>query len=66
MKASEAKEKYESHISQTYGGEFAATVQRFQDGFLNDGVCKDADRAFSKAVETALRLLSVIKIKSAQ
>ena len=60
----DAEDIYLSHIDQPYGKVFAATVGRFQEGFLRDKVCRDIDDAFSKAVDAAVRLLDVIKVKA--
>ena len=55
---------YLKHASAPYGKLFADTVVRFQVGFFAEGVCPDADSAFDRAVETAIRLLPAIKIKA--
>jgi hypothetical protein len=52
---------YMDHVDQPYGKEWAKTVGRFQEGFLRDKVCRDLDTAFTKAVDTSLRLLPAIK-----
>ena len=60
----EAEDIYIHHADQPYGKAWAETVGRFQEGFLRDKVCSDLDSSFLKAVDTALRLLPVIKLKS--
>lgn len=59
-------EAYLTHSKALYGKLFADTVTRFQIGFVADGVCPDAESAFDRAVEAAVRLLPVIKIKAQQ
>ena len=46
------------------GSIYADTVGRYQDGFLADGVTSDLDAAFCRAVDTAERLLPVLRIKA--
>lgn len=53
---------YISHIDQPYGKRYAATVGRFQEGFLRDRVCGDLDAAFARAVETTEKLIPVLRI----
>jgi hypothetical protein len=65
MTAHDADDIYLAHVDQPYGSEWAATVGRFQEGFLRDGVCRDLDSAFAKAVDTATRLLPAIKARAA-
>ena len=57
---------YLTHSKAPYGKLFADTVARFQVGFVADGVCPDAESAFDRAVEAAVRLLPAIKIKAQQ
>lgn len=65
MTAYDAEDIYLTHIDEPYGAEYAATVGRFQEGFLADKVCTDLDAAFARAVETAERLLPAIRAKAA-
>ena len=65
MTAYDADDFYLSQIDLPHGKEFAATVGRFQEGFLADRVTADVDVAFAKAVDAAKRLLPVIIAKSA-
>ncbi len=65
MTAHNAEDVYLMHVDKPYGKEWAATVGRFQEGFLRDKVCRDLDSAFAKAVDTAQRLLPAIKAKAA-
>ena len=58
--ACEAEDIYLAHVDEAYGADWADTVGRFQEGFLRDGVCRDLDDAFARAVDTARRLLPVI------
>ena len=58
----DAESIYLSHVDQPYGKHFAATVGRFQEGFLRD-VTSDSDKAFKMAVDSSVRLLSVIKLR---
>lgn len=60
-----AEDHYLDHVDAPYGGDFAATVGRFQEGFLEDRVCRDLDEAFAKAVDATLRLLPVIIARNA-
>jgi hypothetical protein len=62
MNAYEADAHYLAHVDQPYGKAFAATVGRFQEGFLRDKT-PDIDEAFALAVEATMRLLPVIKLK---
>jgi len=64
MTKHDADDVYLSHVDKPYGKEWAETVGRFQEGFLRDKVCRDLDAAFAKAVDTAQRLLPVIKAKA--
>ena len=48
---------YIGHIDQPYGVDYAASVGRFQEGFLRDKVCRDLDAAFERAVEVCELLL---------
>lgn len=59
----DAETIYLSHVDQTYGEMFAATVGRFQEGFLKDKT-GDLDEAFALAVDAAVRLLPAIKVKA--
>ena len=59
----DAEDTYIAHIDTPYGKQFAATVGRFQEGFLRDKT-PDLDEAFALAVDAAVRLLPVIKIKA--
>ena len=54
---------YVYHIAQPYGKHFAATVGRFQEGFLRDKT-SDIDEAFALAVDAAVRSLTVIKLRA--
>ncbi len=54
---------YLSHVDQPYGKMFAATVGRFQEGFLKDKT-DDLDEAFALAVDASVRLLPAIKAKA--
>jgi len=65
MTAYDALNVYLMHVDKPYGKEWADTVGRFYEGFLRDKVCRDLDSAFAKAVDTAQRLLPVIKAKAA-
>jgi len=65
MTAHDAENIYLAHIDEPYGAEYAATVGRFQEGFLADKVSTDLDDAFARAVDCAERLLPAIKIKAA-
>jgi len=65
MTAYDAEDVYLIHIEKPYGKEWAETVGRFQEGFLRDKVCRDLNSAFTKAVDTAQRLLPAIKAKAA-
>jgi len=65
MTAYDALNVYLMHVDKPYGKEWADTVGRFHEGFLRDKVCRDLDSAFAKAVDTAQRLLPVIKAKAA-
>lgn len=60
----EAEDIYVIHIDEPYGKIFANVVGNFQEGFLRDKVCRDVDAAFARAVETALKMLPVIKAKA--
>lgn len=60
----DADDIYASHVDQPYGRQFAETVGRFQEGFLRDKVCRDLDDAFARAVDAAVRLIPVLKIKA--
>lgn len=60
----DADDIYLSHVDEPYGREYAATVGRFQEGFLRDRVCRDVDDAFARAVEAAGGLIPAIKIKA--
>ena len=53
---------YLNHVDQPYGVRYAATVGRFQEGFLRDKVCRDLSAAFERAVEVTERLVPVLKI----
>lgn len=53
---------YLAHVDQPYGKRFAATVGRFQEGFLRDRVCDDLDDAFARAVDAAVRLVPALKL----
>lgn len=55
---------YLAQVDQPHGALFAASVGRFQEGFLADRVTTDIDVAFSRAVEAAARLLPVIIAKA--
>ena len=65
MDICKATDLYIGHIDQPYGGTYAQTVGRFQEGFLRDKVCADLDEAFARAVDCAERALTTIKIKAA-
>lgn len=52
---------HEHAFHPVYGQRFADAVGMYQEGFLADGVCRDLDAAFARAVNTATRLLPVIK-----
>ena len=43
-----AEDFYLAHVDQPYGGDFADTVGRFQEGFLADRVTDDLDEAFAE------------------
>lgn len=64
MASFQAEDIYISHVDQVYGKQYAATVGRFQEGFLADKVCSDIDDAFSRAVDAAERLVPAMKIKA--
>ncbi len=57
-----ADDIYLDHIDQPYGKRFAATVRRFQEGFLRDRVCTDLDDAFARAVDAAVRLVPALEL----
>ncbi len=59
----DAESIYLDHIDQPYGKYFAATVGRFQEGFLRDKT-DDLDEAFALAVDAAVRSLTVIKLRA--
>lgn len=65
MTHASAEDTYLDHIDQPYGKRFAATVGRFQEGFLRDKVCTDIDDAFARAVDAAERLVPVFKLAGA-
>ena len=65
MNAYDAEDIYLNHIDEPYGAEYAATVGRFQEGFLADKVCADLDAAFFRAVKCAERLLPAIRARAA-
>ena len=60
-----ANDLYISRIDEPFGKQYAATVGRFQEGFLADKVCTDIDQAFARAVDAAERALPVIKERAA-
>ena len=62
MTAADPTDTYLSHVDQPYGNRYAATVGRFQEGFLRDKVCTDLDQAFAKAVDATERLIPVLKL----
>ena len=64
MTFEEAQTIYLEHIDGPYSSEFCAVVGRFQEGFLADGVTDDLHEAFVRGVDSAVRLLPVIKIKA--
>lgn len=66
MNIETAEDHYIANLDKPWGRDFAATVGRFQDGFLRDNVCRDCDEAFARAVAVTLRLLPAIKAKFAQ
>ena len=62
MTHASAEDTYLAHVDQPYGERFAATVGRFQEGFLRDKVCTDIDDAFARAVDATVRLVPVLKL----
>ena len=46
----------QNQIDAPHGREFAASVGRFQEGFLKDRVTRDIDEAFRRAVQTCAKL----------
>jgi|DEB0MinimDraft_6_1074348.scaffolds.fasta_scaffold242317_1 hypothetical protein len=60
MTYEQADDFYIAQIDQPYGSKFAATVWRYQEGFLGD-VTDDPAEAFRRAVDTTSRLLPAIK-----
>ena len=60
-----AHDLYMSREDEPCWQHYAATVGRFQEGFLRDKVCTDVDQAFARAVEAAERAISVIKERAA-
>ena len=65
MTNDQAQDIYLAEVDQPHGSAFAATVGRFQEGFLRDGVTDDLDDAFTRAVDAANRLLPAIKTRAA-
>lgn len=65
MTNDQAHDIYLAEVDQPHGSAFAATVGRFQEGFLSDGVTDDIDDAFTRAVDAANRLLPAIKARAA-
>ena len=61
MTYEQAEDFYIAQIDQPHGSAFAATVGRFQEGFLHDKVTEDLGEAFRRAVDAASRLLPAIK-----
>jgi hypothetical protein len=57
MTYDQAETFYISQIDLPHGKDFAASVGRFQEGFLADGVTRNLDEAFRRAVDAASRLL---------
>lgn len=51
---------------EVWADEYAATVGRFQEGFLKDKVCKDVDSAFARAVEAVEKFVSIYRARAAQ
>jgi hypothetical protein len=65
MTIDEAHDAYLAEDGKPHFKLFAATVGRFQEGFLRDRVTLDLDEAFARGVDAAVRLLPAIKIKAA-
>lgn len=65
MTENEAHDAYLAQDGTPHFKLFAATVGRFQEGFLRDRVTDDLDEAFTRAVDAAMRLLPAIKLKAA-
>lgn len=53
---------YFENIIQPHGKIYAVMVGRYQEGFLRDGLFKDIDAAFCRAVEEAHRLIQSIAV----
>ena len=62
MTYNEAEDFYIDQIDQPHGKRFAASVGRFQEGFLADGVTDDLDEAFRRGVECAAKFVEIFKI----
>ena len=60
MTFDQATDFYIEQIDMPHGSDFAATVKRFQEGFLRDRVTTDLDDAFRRAVDGTSRLLPAI------
>ena len=63
MTYEQAEDFYISQIDLPHGKAFADTVGRFQEGFLADGVTRDLDEAFRRAVDAASRLLPAMQAR---
>lgn len=65
MTFEQALEFYIEHMDKDYGNLFAASVGRFQEGFLSDSVTDDVDEAFRRGVEAASKFIDLFKIRAA-
>lgn len=61
MTHDEAHDFYIAQIDQPHGTRFAATVGRFQEGFLADKVTRDVDEAFRRAVEASAKFVGLFQ-----
>ena len=61
MTRDEAEDFYLAQIDQPHGKRFAATVGRFQEGFLADKVTRDIDEAFRRAVEASAKFVGMFR-----
>jgi hypothetical protein len=64
MTYDEAEDLYISQIDLPHGSMFAASVGRFQEGFLADRVTDDLDEAFRRGVECAAKFIEIFKAKT--
>lgn len=64
MTSDQAHDTYLARIDQPHGKAYAATVGRFQEGFLRDKT-SDLEEAFALAVEAAERANAIIQLKAA-